>query len=321
MKRIIYLSVLIIGVSFGLEAQQQLPTTNFLLNRYYYNPAEAGSRDVHVANMSYRNQWAGFDEAPVTFLANVNGSVKNQGKHGYGITLISDRSGLVQNTSVVANYAYHFKLTDSLKLGLGIQAGYMQYRVRLYDAILADQGDQILSGNVFSGNALDANTGFFLYNSKFFLMGSVQHALSNSIKFTSYNESLEFHYNAAAGYSFKFKKKKFELQPSVLFKYVKPVEPQLSYMLKGTFHNKYFLGLIYRSDDAAGVVLGATLKNRLTVAYGYDFSMFGIRDYQSGSHEISLSFVLTKKKPNLDEEDEDLNKSILENNQQQIDKK
>ncbi len=314
-------TLLILAFSVQANAQQQFNNTNFILNRYYYNPAEAGSRNVHVANMSYRNQWGGFEEAPVTFLANVNGSVKNKGKHGYGVTLSSDRTGLVQNTAVIGNYAYQMKLTDSLKLGLGIQAGYMQYRVRLYDAQLADQGDQVLTGNIFSGNAIDMNTGFFLYSSKFFVMGSIQHSLGNTVKFTTYNQNLAFHYNFAAGYNFIFKKKKIVIQPSFLVKYVKPVDPQISGMIKATFKEKFFIGGLYRSDDAAGLIIGTTFRERLTISYGYDFTMFGLRNYQSGSHEVALSFVLTKKKPNLDKEDEDLNKSILENNQQKIDEK
>ncbi len=316
-KRSIFATILILGSLFA-SAQQQFSTTNFLMNNYYYNPAVSGSRDVHMLNMSYRNQWEGFNNAPVTFLANVNGSLRNEGKHGYGLTVMSDRTGLVQNTGVYANYVHHFKLTDSLKLGLGIQPGYMQYRVRLYDAILADEGDQVLTGNLYSGNAIDVNTGFHLYNDHFFVMGSVQHLLGKSIQFTTYNSSLAFHYNFAAGYTFQFKKKKFELQPAVLMKYVNPVPMQLSAMLKGTWNKKFWVGLVYRSDDAAGVALGALIKNRLTVAYAYDFSFYGIRTYQSGSHEISLSFVLTRKKPTLDEEDEELNKSILENNQQEL---
>jgi len=37
-----------------------------------------------------------------------------------------------------------------------------------------------------------------------------------------------------------------------------------------------------------------------------------LSNYQSGSHEIVLSFNLTKEKPTLEEEDDKLNNSILD---------
>ena len=70
--------------------------------------------------------------------------------------------------------------------------------------------------------------------------------------------------------------------------------------------------MIYRSDDALGLSLGIQLKERFTIGYGYDFSIKGLRKYNSGSHEVMLSFILTKKKPSLEEEDDKLNNSILE---------
>jgi len=199
-----------------------------------------------------------------------------------------------------------------MKLGLGIQPGYMQYRVKLYDAVLADQGDDVLTGSVYSANALDASAGFNLYSDKFFIMGSVHHLLGKEIRFTSYNSNLDFHFNGIAGYNILFKKKNFELQPSVMFKYTQPVPYQITGMLKGTFNNKFWIGVLYKTDDAAGVSVGVNLKDRLTVGYGFDYVLSKLSNYQSGSHEIVLSFNLTKEKPTLEEEDDKLNNSILD---------
>lgn len=318
-KAILILAVMVIaGTGYS---QQRGIISNFLLNSYYYNPAIAGSNNVHTANVSYRGQWMGFENAPSLIMGNFNGSVKNNGKMGYGVTLLSEKIGITNNTAVYVNYAHHFKLTETIKLGLGIQPGFMQYRVRLYDAQLADAGDDVLTGNVYSANALDVSTGFNLYHEKFFVMGSLHHLLGKQIKFTTYNSNLDFHYNLIAGYNYKFKKKDVVLQPSVMLKYTKPVPMQITAMLKGTFNSKYWVGLIYRQDDAAGISLGMKIKDRISVGYGFDYSIFSdIAQYQNGSHEIMLSFVVTKEKPTLEKEDEDLNKSIIEEMQKQVDK-
>ena len=320
MGRILLIAITLV-LTTSLFAQQRAVYSNYLMNDYYYNPAIAGSKNVHMANVSYRKQWVGFVGAPSLIMANFYGSVKNQGKMGYGVSLISESTGITNNTTVYLNYAHHFKLGEKIKLGLGVQPGFMQYRVKLYDAQLADEGDEVLTGNIYSANAFDVSAGFNLYSDRFFVMGSAQHLLGKSIRFTSYNENLSFHFNAIAGYNINFKKKKFVLQPSVMVQYANPVPLQYSGMLKGTYDNKIWLGLIYRSSDAVGVTVGVNIKERFGLAYGYDYSISGLSKYQSGSHEVMLSFIITKKKPSLDEEDEELNNSILEEMQKKIDEK
>ena len=311
MMRILLITI---GLTFACNAmaQQRAVYSNFLLNDIYYNPAIAGSKNVHIANVSYRKQWVGFEGAPTVMMGNFYGSLRNKGKMGYGVSLVSEKTGITQNTTVSLNYAQHFKLSKNMKLGIGIKPGFMQYRVRLYDAQIADEGDEVLTGNVYSASAFDMGAGFNLYSPKFFIMASAHHMLGKSIKFTTYNSNLSFHYTAIAGYNFKFKKKKFELQPSVMMNYTEPVPIQFTGMLKGTFSDKFWVGFLYRTDDAAGISLGCNIKERFTIAYGYDYTISKLTNHQSGSHEVLLSFIITKKKPTLEEEDDKLNNSIME---------
>jgi len=296
-------------VHFG----QQLPVfTNFILNDYFYNPAVVGSKSSNYLNFSYRNQWAGFEGAPTTLMGSYYGTYRNNPKSGYGISLISDKAGLTQNTGIFLNYAYHLKLTKDIKMGLGIQPGFYQYRIRLYDVQMADLGDDILTGNVLSSNALDINSGFHVYSKKFFVMGSFQQILRKSVGFTSYNSSLRMHYTFVGGYQFDFEKKNFSLQPIVMVNYVKPTPAQLTFMLKGTYKEKFWAGLSYRTSDAVSIILGYKVLDRLNIAYAYDYSISGISKYNSGSHEICFSFITKVKKPSLDDLDEKLNNSIMD---------
>jgi len=324
MKTLLSIAIFVLGCTASVKAQQRGIHSNFLLNNYYYNPAIVGSNEVHTANISYRNQWVGFDGAPSMIMGNVTGSFKNQGKHGYGLTLLSQTTGITQTTGAYVNYAHHFKLNDEIKLGLGIQPGFMQYRIKLYDAQLADQGDEVLTGSVYSATAFDVSSGFHLYSKKFFVMGAMHHMLSRDIQFTSYNSSLEFHYTGIAGVNFhlnadpKSKKMPIDLQPSLLIRYVKPVPVQYSVMLKATFNKKYWAGLIFRSDDALGLSAGMRISDKFSLGYGFDYTLTGLSSYHAGSHEIALSYVFSKKKPSLAEKDEELNKSIIEDLQKSI---
>lgn len=97
-----------------------------------------------------------------------------------------------------------------------------------------------------------------------------------------------------------------------MLNYVEPVPLQWTGMLKATYDDKWWVGITYRSQDAAGINFGYCIKDRITIGYGFDYSLTGIRQYQSGSHEIMISFITTPNRPTLDEEDEELNKSIMD---------
>lgn len=312
MKRISYIVLFQLVGFTAINAQMQATYTNFIMNEYYYNPAIAGSKNVHTANMSYRNQWTGFDNAPVTLMGNFNGSIKNKGKHGYGVSLISDRLGLMQNTGFYLNYAYHVNLGEKLRLGVGVQPGYVQYRIRLYDARIVDAADAVLTGNIYAANAMDLNSGLHLYSKKFFFMASVHQILGKSIEFTSFNSSLQMQYVGIMGYKFENEKSKWSFQPSVLARQMGSFPLQWNAMLKVTYDKKYWGGMVYRSNDAAAICAGMRLKDRYEIGYSFDYSLSGISQYQNGSHEITLSFVTTKPKPSVEDEDEKLNNSIME---------
>jgi type IX secretion system PorP/SprF family membrane protein len=323
MKNSLKYIVLLFAVVFICDAyaQQQLVFTNYLLNSYYYNPAIAGSKNVHEANLSYRNQWVGFEGAPKSIIGSFHGSLRNEGKVGYGATIISDKSGLIQNTGFYLNYAQHFRLGEKVKLGFGLQPGFIQYRIRLYDAQVADEGDNVLTGNILASNGFDLNGGFNLYSEKFFVMGSVQSALGKEIQFTTLNSSLRKHYTVITGYNLSFKKSPWEFQPSVMMRNTTPVPNQWTIMGKVTYNKQYWGGILYRTENAAGICLGINVKDRLSIGYAFDYSMGGISQYQSGTHEFVISFVTTANKPSIEEEDEKLNNSIMDEMKKHLDEK
>lgn len=308
--------VMLFFVSYG---QQQSLFTNVLANPLHYSPAYVGSTNYHEVSFFNRNQWVGFKDAPRNFYLNFHGSYKNKAKHGYGVQLLTEQFGLVGKTGIYVNYGYQIKMSSKWKMGLGIRPGFVQYRVRLYDAVIADEGDPILSGNTYSGNAFDVNAGFRLYSDQFEFSGAIDHLIGQSMNLKSYNQNLQFHYTLMSSYKFIFKKD-WELRPAVLFRYTKPVPAQVSILAQLSYKDKFFGGLNFRTKDAMGVFLGLRLKSRLSITYGYDYSYTKLRKYSAGSHEIGISFIITKNRPSLEEEDDKLNNSILEDIQKEIDK-
>lgn len=302
-------------VSFG---QQQSIFTNVFANPLHYSPAYVGSTNYHEVSFYNRTQWVGFKDAPRNFYLNFHGSYKNKAKHGYGVQLMSEQVGLLGKTGLYLNYGYQIKLSSNWKLGLGLRPGFVQYRLRWYDAVIADEGDPIFMGSTYSGNAFDVNAGFRLYSNKFEFSGTVDHMLGRGLNFKSYNQNLQFHYTLMSSYKWQFKKD-WELRPAVLLRYTKPMPLQLSVLAQVSYKDKYYGGINFRTSDAVGIFLGIRIKERLVINYGYDYSYTKIRKYSAGSHEVGISFILTKNRPSLDEEDDKLNNSILEEIQKEID--
>lgn len=319
MKYIFY--ILLFFTCHQVVAQQQTMYSNFLLNDYYFNPAIAGSKEISIASFTYRNQWVGFEGAPKTIMGNVSGSIKSEGKMGYGLGVVSESIGLTNNLSILTTYAQHFKINKKLKFGLGIQGGYIQNRVRLYDTKLADVDDDVFRGNVLTENGIDFNTGFNLYSDKYYFMVSIHHLFIDKLTITNYNQRLRKNYNVIGGYIFKSKNNKLDVEPSLMIQYQESAPVYFTGFLKATIKNSYWTGVSYSNNKQVGISLGYKLKDKLNFGYTYDLSLSSLQTYQTGSHEISISYILNKKKPTFDEEDEKLNNSILDEMKQKMKEK
>jgi len=300
------LIIFLMVVVFYNYAQQLQLSTNYVLNNYAYNPAIAGSKPHSVVNLNYRNQWVGFQDAPKTYVLSVHNSIGKEKKVGLGFFLNSENTGLLSKTSSYVSFAYHIKLNSQYKMSLGISAGMLQYRIKLYDAIIADAGDDLLTGNLLTNNVFDSNTGFYLYSDKLFFGISSYQYLSNKITWKDSRSSLTPHFYSTLGYSIKANKN-LVIQPSALVKFNYPaiIQPEVS--VRGIYKNTFWIGTSYRMNDAVSALVGVVLKEKLTIAFAYDYTTSKIMNYTKGSNEVSISYQFIKKKKKLNADEEEFN--------------
>jgi type IX secretion system PorP/SprF family membrane protein len=299
LKHIKLLFVLVgIGITFTCTAQQMPLYTNYLLNNYAYNPAVAGSEKQTKASLNYRDQWTGFKGAPKTFLVSVHGPLKKAKNVALGGLVLSDQAGLLTRTSGYLSFTYHLKLSKKTTLAAGLSGGMVQYRVKLYDKIIYDEDDNLLYNNVVNANTYDANAGIYLYHDKFFFGASALQLLNNRVKFKKEIESkgnLMPHIYATAGYNIKCGKN-FVLQPMVMFKMNDPLPFQMEYALKGTYKNVFWIGALYRDQDAICPMVGFNIKDFCMVAYSFDYTLSSFQKYNRGTNEFNVTFKFGKKK-------------------------
>ncbi len=311
MKKIKYIFILSF-ISLGALAQQQGLYSNYMLNNYAYNPAVAGTKAYTQANLNYRNQWTGFDDAPKTGMLSLYGTFKKKTNMAMGGLILSDKTGLLKRTAGYMSYAYHVKLNKKLVLGMGLSVGMIQYRIRLYDAKVADAGDDILTGNVLATNVFDANAGVLLYSGSTYIGLSSYQIAGNKINWTNSQSKLARYYYLSAGHTFTAGKK-FEIQPNLLVRATSPTSlSQVEFSLRGIYKKSYWLGASIRVYDSYSVVAGFKVKEKVSVGYAYDMGNSNLKNYHSGSHELMLIYSFIKKKAANADEDEyhDIDNSI-----------
>ena len=72
--------VLLITISSYSFAQQLTYNSQYMMNQFLINPAAAGTKNFIPISTSFRQQWAGFNDAPRTQMISAHSKVGE--KHG-----------------------------------------------------------------------------------------------------------------------------------------------------------------------------------------------------------------------------------------------
>jgi type IX secretion system PorP/SprF family membrane protein len=301
-----------IGHTYG---QQQTLYTNYLLNQYLYNPAYAGVVEGTQFNISYRNQWVGFNGAPKTLVLTGYGNIKKKPNMAIGGILTTESIGLLQRTTFYGTYSYHLKINKKAAINFGLGVGGIQHKVRVYDSKPYDKDDGYLGSDVLNGFAFDANAGFYFYTKKFFLGFSDQQMPDSKILWANSTGRNTTGFYAYTGYNFSLdKKNEWVIQPSILARTNSPAPYQLEFDLRAIYSQMIWLGFSYRQNSSACFMLGCNVNKQFTFAYSYDYTLTNINNYSSGSHEIMFAYLVPFKKKKSkselikDADEEELNK-------------
>lgn len=296
------------------HAQQRMQFTQYMVNQYVLNPAAGGIDTDLELTVGYRKQWVNFEGGPVTFYFSGHMPIRERRKpgkrslqkpfHSAGTLLYKDRTGPVSKTSFLASYSYNLPLFRNYRLALGLFAGMVNVNLD-HSQLKFDQPGETVN---FDKKTLpDGSAGLWFYNDRFFLGTSVNQLFFNSVKLMNTDNYLIYHYYATAGYKIplgyptgKRGEYDFYLVPSTMFKYGGRRTP-VSVDLNVKLNYKKFLwaGASYRHLDAfaflGGVRFGTKHVGMFELGYSYDYTVSGIHDYTSGSHEIILRYTHKQK--------------------------
>ena len=297
MKKFVTATFLLI-CTFNSIAQQEAMYTHYAFNTLSINPAYAGHRGMLSTTLLHRSQWIGFDGAPMSQSFVLSTPLLND-VLGLGMTLQNDRVGPTNVFSGNVNLAYKLKINKTSKLSFGMSAGINNYSRNLSALAAHENGDYAIDNNSNSSNIFDIGAGLLYTNKRFYAGVSVPRILNNHYDDAATSITLgskeKQHYYITAGTAFNMGKN-VECKPSTFIKMVEGVHPQFDLTTMFVFNKRFELGAMFRTSDAAGILVGYTLNKSLRIGYSFDWS-YGLRTFQYnyGSHEVMIRYDLFKR--------------------------
>jgi type IX secretion system PorP/SprF family membrane protein len=304
-------------------AQQRPQYTQYILNNYILNPALSGIENYVDIKVSARDQWVGLNGAPRTAYfsihapigkkdlktsatsydipgANPRGSAywenytASQSHHGIGFNVVSYKTGLYNQFSAVASYAYHIGLSPRTNMAAGFAGGIRKIGYDRSKATPADINDPALGsgGNTAYKVKPDLSAGVWIYSAAYFFGLSAQQIVPLQV---ALNDSVGFklvpHLFATAGYRFLVSEDVNAI-PSLMVKYVRPLDPQIDVNIKFQYRDIFWVGGSYRLQNGYAAMLGLNVGNTFNLGYAYDFTKTTLNTASRGTHEIIVGFLI-----------------------------
>ena len=299
MRRILFTGLVVMAAYAVALTQEAGVFTHYHLNPVLLNPGATGFEQQHEFLFNYRNKWAAFDGAPKTFTLLYNGPAGE--RQGIGGQLLTERIGKLRSFQASASYAYRFS-ADLFDFGIGLSTGFNQLRLSsVSDDPLIDDTDELLNSALDGVTLFDASFGIYgEYDERFYFGLSFPNAIRTRLADISGDiEDMndEFNYALLLGYRFHIEKHDFMVEPSIAVKNIRRVPFHVDLNLKLSFLEEQLVGGITYSigeESRFGVLIGTRVDN-MRFFYSYDVGFGDFQNYNNGSHELTINFLIPRK--------------------------
>lgn len=311
-KKTLTLAILLLFAVNSEGFSQQLPQfSQYMFNGLHINPAYAGYKNEGYVQATFRNQWVNFPGAPQTLSVSADLSA-NDGKMGFGISLLSDKIGPTESKIGLLTYAYRIRVKDKGFLGLGVSTGFSDYMLDPSLFRMNDQNDPLIPGGIVRKIAPNLNSGLFYNTDKFYAGLSVfnmigKAALKSEDVAIAYHD---FHYFFTVGALFDLSDE-VKFKPSGLIKHTKGSPTSYDVNAMFLLGKKIWIGAAYRSNarvfednlqersllnnrTAFMGLFELFVTNNVRLGYSYDHNMNALSSQvaRNGSHEFSIGYYL-----------------------------
>lgn len=292
------------GAASELKAQDP-EFSQFYANQIYLNPALAGNTICPRVSMGYRMQWPNVYGTYSTVGVSVDRYVHGV-KGGVGLMVMQDRAGqgTLNTTGIGLIYAPMIKTGRRSGIKFAIQAGWWQKAVNWSKLTFGDQINdrngfiyqtQEVQGQASAGN-FDLSTGIVFTSDYVFIGAACHHLLEPNESLLNGNSKLPRKYTVHAGGNIQIGDKSDNtiISPNVMYRQ----QGDFQQLNLGVYFKKQTIvgGLWYRGRDAFIMLLGVE-TGHVRIGYSYDVTVSKLTNATAGSHEVSLGYQFTCKKP------------------------
>ena len=319
--RFVYVMLCFLALTNIVRAQDEspfisydVPSQNLLkFNRFLINPTFSTVReDKSYITLLHRNQSVSFDDNNQLYFLSYSGRIND--RTGLGLSLYTQREGVVSNYGILANYAYGVKLSDKSNFTFGANVSYYSSGLDQNRANPIEL-DPLLSGFQDS-SLLSFQPGFNISYAQFDFGVFAENLFDYNLKT---NESItEFEdktFSAHLQYTYQFENNSGVLENSRLMPLARARKVGEEDIVLGG--NIIFdlpkLGWVQAGYDTyygASAGIGFNLGKRLSLGYTMEKGLSNSFDNFGVTHEISFAYSFN---PNLTED-----RVMLEDNEEAI---
>lgn len=298
----ITLTYLFFMLAFFAEAQHSPLLSQYMTNTLVVNPAYAGSRGVMAVNAAYRNQWVGFEGAPVMQTLSAHAPLKNQ-RISIGVLFQNEKIGVSRRTALNAQVAYRIPM-GSANLSFGLSAGLDLFSSNFSELTTSESNDLAFQENIRGNVTPQFGAGVYYYTKKYFVGVSMPTLMSRNYHVDNERFSISQNLTVSTflvhgGYVWQLNDD-FKLKPSALVRISPAGNHQFDINAEAMYKNRFGLGLSYRNHDAVAALLDFRVNAQFRIGYTYEYAIGIFRHYTSGSHEIGLQYEFGFKVKSVD---------------------
>src|SRR5688572_7527568 len=300
-KRLLTSALVILGLVSLLQAQTpgHRPYRQFFANPYLFNPAYVGINNQTELNLSYRQQWINFKDAPV--ITGLNLQIPTNDRVALGFSLSSDKQVLLRNSTFMATFGYQVPIAENQSLRFGLSGGVGMNALDLNAeelntndpaVINASNNNFYVDGNVgvvYSHSGLKLGFAF----TELFSSNSFNHDTFSKFAFSNLRNRL---YSASYRFNVGIMEN-FAIEPYVLYRQsADGLQDAWEAASVVYFKDKVWTGAGYNQNNGLALFLGMNLKDKFRVNYSYEFPPFKSGVTSTSAHELHLTLKFGKKK-------------------------
>lgn len=300
-KRLLTSALVILGLVSLLQAQTpgHRPYRQFFANPYLFNPAYVGINNQTELNLSYRQQWINFKDAPV--ITGLNLQIPTNDRVALGFSLTSDKQVLLRNSTFMATFGYQIPIAENQSLRFGLSGGVGMNALDLNAeelntndpaVINASNNNFYVDGNVgvvYSHSGLKVGFAF----TELFASNSFNHDTFSKFAFSNLRNrlySMSYRFNVGV-------MENFAVEPYVLYRQsADGLQDAWEAASVVYYKDKIWTGAGYNQNNGLALFLGMNLKDKFRVNYSYEFPPMKSGVAATSAHELHLTLKFGKKK-------------------------